>query len=211
MVDSEPSQAPGKPPSKWLRYFEASWWAPFQVSPSGPLHPSCSFATAPPLSTFPHDLFWPSFACVSSPLLFSSEPNALIVVQFDFSFCFLVQLGNYFVFFSPRFIAWSFLLASLPLSFGASGHLELFSFRRTSAWTSCNYSDSAVSSARWSIKCRKFSTQHKIKSNALTFWTFSSFLFFKPEMSLVLFLVSSIFFQVFISSCFRRAIRLANS
>lgn len=44
-----------------------------------------------------------------------------------------------------------------------------------------------------------------------TFWTFSSFLFLRLVMSLVRFLVSSIFFQVFISSCLRRAIRLANS
>ena len=45
----------------------------------------------------------------------------------------------------------------------------------------------------------------------LTFWTFSSFLFLRPVMSPVLFLVSSIFLHVFISSCFKRAIRLASN
>ena len=47
--------------------------------------------------------------------------------------------------------------------------------------------------------------------NKLTFWTFSSFLFLRFVISPVLFLVSSIFFQVFISSCLRRAIRFARS
>ena len=44
-----------------------------------------------------------------------------------------------------------------------------------------------------------------------TFCTFSSFLFLRLVMSLVRFFVSSIFFQVFISSCLSRAILLANS
>ena len=44
-----------------------------------------------------------------------------------------------------------------------------------------------------------------------TFQTLSSFLFLSPEISVVLFLVSSIFFHVFISSYFKRAIRLASN
>ena len=42
-------------------------------------------------------------------------------------------------------------------------------------------------------------------------WTFSLFLCLSLKTSEALFLVSSIFFQVFTSSCFRRAIRFANS
>ena len=46
---------------------------------------------------------------------------------------------------------------------------------------------------------------------SLTFWILSSLRFFRVRISPVLFLVSSIFFHVFISSCLRRAIRLARS
>ena len=42
-------------------------------------------------------------------------------------------------------------------------------------------------------------------------WTFSLFLCLSLKTSEALFLVSSIFFQVFTSSCFRRAIRFAKS
>ena len=45
----------------------------------------------------------------------------------------------------------------------------------------------------------------------LTFYILSSLRFFKVKISFVRFLVSSIFFQVFCSSCLRRAIRLARS
>lgn len=45
----------------------------------------------------------------------------------------------------------------------------------------------------------------------LTFLNRSSFLRFSPRISVVFFLVSSIFFQVFISSCLRSAMRFASS
>jgi hypothetical protein len=45
----------------------------------------------------------------------------------------------------------------------------------------------------------------------LTFYSFSSLRFLMSVISLALFLVSSIFFQVFISSCLSKAMRFANS
>ncbi len=44
-----------------------------------------------------------------------------------------------------------------------------------------------------------------------TFWTLSSLRFLRVWISPVRFLASSIFFQVFISSCFNKAIRLASN
>jgi len=81
----------------------------------------------------------------------------LIGVQFGFSSYFPARFWRDFVFFFTRFIAWSFLLIWLLLSFVKEEHPELFSFPHTFAWKSYSYSGTYVSFTHSQVEYQRFS------------------------------------------------------